>query len=195
MSETQRKRLGTPTRTAADWEEAALDCIADGGIRAVAVPALATALGVTKGSFYWHFDGLEALLEAAMKRFEMLDAQTMEQLAQTADPALRLRAAFAEAMEATRAQSLYVALSASVERSVTNVLRRVSRKRIRFLREVFLELGLTESEAHDRALLTYSAYLGVLHLRRQSTEGLRTPSELEAYLAHAGRTLIPKKRR
>src|SRR4051794_41398282 len=37
------------------WEAAALDAFEAGGLRAVAVEPLARALGVTKGSFYWHF--------------------------------------------------------------------------------------------------------------------------------------------
>ena len=49
------------TLTAANWAEAALDAIAENGIEAVAVEPLARRLGVTKGSFYWHFTHREAL--------------------------------------------------------------------------------------------------------------------------------------
>ena len=46
---------GEPTLTAADWAEAALQLIAEKGLGALTVSALAARLGVTKGSFYWHF--------------------------------------------------------------------------------------------------------------------------------------------
>ena len=53
---------------AAAWVAAAFDALADGGIDAVRVEPLAKALGITKGSFYWHFADRRALLDA------MLDA-------------------------------------------------------------------------------------------------------------------------
>ena len=43
------------TLTAEDWARAALEAIAEDGVTAVAVEPLARSLGVTKGSFYWHF--------------------------------------------------------------------------------------------------------------------------------------------
>src|SRR4029077_16472970 len=46
----------------------ASDARADGGIDTVRVEPLAKALGITKGSFYWHFADRRALLDA------MLDA-------------------------------------------------------------------------------------------------------------------------
>ncbi len=64
------KRLDTPTLTAADWAEAALQLIAEAGLRALTVEALATRLGVTKGSFYWHFKGRSELLADALGRWE-----------------------------------------------------------------------------------------------------------------------------
>src|ERR687897_1250083 len=50
------------------WIDEGLRALAAGGPDAVRVEPLARALGVTKGGFYWHFDGRRALLE------EMLDA-------------------------------------------------------------------------------------------------------------------------
>ena len=42
-------------RSGSDWVRAAGRRLAAGGIGAVAVETLARDLGVTKGSFYWHF--------------------------------------------------------------------------------------------------------------------------------------------
>src|SRR5829696_6845194 len=55
---------------AEDWVEAARAVMAEGGIEAVAVEPLARQLGVTKGSFYWHFKDRRALLEATLERWE-----------------------------------------------------------------------------------------------------------------------------
>src|SRR5215469_649514 len=56
--------------TREDWVSAALGAIATGGLAAVGVEPLATSLGATKGSFYWHFKNRDALLEAAIERWE-----------------------------------------------------------------------------------------------------------------------------
>src|SRR3954466_3815006 len=48
------------------WEQAALDALERGGLAAVAVEPLARELGVTKGSFYWHFDNRQELIDAAL---------------------------------------------------------------------------------------------------------------------------------
>src|ERR671910_2473019 len=55
---------------AEDWVEAARAVMAEGGIDAVAVEPLARRLGVTKGSFYWHFKDRRALLETTLERWE-----------------------------------------------------------------------------------------------------------------------------
>ena len=59
--ETERIRL---SRRA--WTRAGLNLLADGGVAAVRIEVLARILGVTKGSFYWHFSDRTALLAAML---------------------------------------------------------------------------------------------------------------------------------
>src|SRR5690606_34135016 len=61
--------------SAEDWAQAALELIAEQGVAAVAVEPLARRLGVTKGSFYWHFPSREALLVAALERWEQFEQE------------------------------------------------------------------------------------------------------------------------
>src|SRR5579859_5070722 len=53
-----------------DWIEQGLRALATGGPDAVRIEPLAQALGVTKGSFYWHFADRRALLEAMLDTWE-----------------------------------------------------------------------------------------------------------------------------
>ena len=67
-----------PSRLSADdWALGALDVIAEQGLAAVAVEPLARRLGVTKGSFYWHFPSREALLVAALDLWEAIEQETV----------------------------------------------------------------------------------------------------------------------
>ena len=65
-----QKASGRRRLTRDDWITAALAAIADGGLAAVGVEPLAARLGATQGSFYWHFENRDALLEAAIGRWE-----------------------------------------------------------------------------------------------------------------------------
>ncbi len=76
--------------TAAHWEQAALDTLAESGLGAVAVESLARRLGVTKGSFYWHFPTREALIKAALERWERGDEEVV--MAQVEDDRRSARA-------------------------------------------------------------------------------------------------------
>lgn len=47
---------------AGDWTEQACNCCPE-GITAVKISRLCKELGVTKGSFYWHFDDIDELMK------------------------------------------------------------------------------------------------------------------------------------
>ena len=68
------KQVGSAKRsgrlTAGDWVDAAYSAMAEDGVGSVAVEPLARRLGVTRGSFYWHFKDRRALLEVTLERWE-----------------------------------------------------------------------------------------------------------------------------
>ena len=59
-----------PRLTRADWLEKALDVLIENGIDSVRITRLADALGVTRGSFYWHFADRAELLAAMLEVWE-----------------------------------------------------------------------------------------------------------------------------
>jgi AcrR family transcriptional regulator len=169
-----RKRL-----SAADWTKAALEALAAGGVGAVAVEPLAARLGATKGSFYWHFSGRDALLEAALALWERTDTEDVITLVDAEpDPRERLRTLLAGAIRGARrgtAGAVELALQPSATHPlVAPVLARVTRRRLGYLATTFTELGFTPDHARQRALLAYTAYLGHAQLAH-ATPG-ETPS-------------------
>ena len=63
--QTASARLGVT-----DWITAGLELLAEEGIVGVKIQRLCERLGVTKGSFYWHFTDLDAFLGAMAKHWE-----------------------------------------------------------------------------------------------------------------------------
>jgi AcrR family transcriptional regulator len=63
---TSRESQGTQKLTRNDWLAAALDALVSSGSEGVHVEPLAASLGVTKGSFYWHFEDLQDLLSSVI---------------------------------------------------------------------------------------------------------------------------------
>ncbi len=83
----------------ADWVRAGLRVLAQSGVDAVLIPRLATDLGVTKGSFYWHFESRDDLL-AGIAQLEQIESDVraaghapVKVLANIESPAALLNAA------------------------------------------------------------------------------------------------------
>ncbi|AXB47994.1 TetR/AcrR family transcriptional regulator [Amycolatopsis albispora] len=154
--------------TREDWTTAALRALAKGGVAAVSVDALAGELGITRGSFYWHFKDRDALLTAAMETWERrTTAELITRLEPLDDPREKLREGFLAALGTEVIAGLEPALMAQAEHpAVAPVLRRVIDRRISFLASLYGELGLTPAVARRQAVFAYSAYLGWSDLRR-----------------------------
>ncbi|NNC23322.1 TetR/AcrR family transcriptional regulator [Salinisphaera sp. USBA-960] len=155
------------TLSAEDWALAALDEMADHGVDAVAVEALARRLGVTKGSFYWHFANREELISAALVAWERRETDVLlERAAAEANPANRIRRLISEVNASRRASRLYLALSTATRPTlVRECVKRVADRRFEFLRTCYLALEHDEQAAHDWALMTFSVFLGSLQAR------------------------------
>jgi len=65
----QRKRRQRRL-SAKDWIDAGTDLLINNNIHAIEIPNLSKRLGVTKGSFYWHFDVVNELLNAILKDWQ-----------------------------------------------------------------------------------------------------------------------------
>jgi AcrR family transcriptional regulator len=179
--------------SAEDWAQAALDMIAEQGVAAVAVEPLARRLGVTKGSFYWHFPSRDALLQAALERWEVMEQETVfGTLEAVADPRDRLRALFRVVAHEVKSHIIYSELLKALDHpTVQPVIDRVSQRRLDYLTASFRQAGMGRSDAQHRARLAYAAYVGFLQLNLQLQQSKLPHDEFEAYVEHVMSTLIP----
>ena len=179
-----------------DWISAALAAIAGGGLAAVGVEPLAARLGATKGSFYWHFENRDALLEAAISRWEKeTTTDVVADLTAAQDaPASQFRRLVATVIARAEEDRVGPALLANASHpAVAPALERVTAARLNLIVTVLRRLGFPPAEARRRALLAYSAYLGHGQLAH-STPGVlpATKGGRRAYLDDAIRALTTR---
>ena len=194
-----RSEAARPARThvrlsARDWESGALEMIAEEGVAAVAVEALARRLGVTKGSFYWHFKSREALLQAALDRWEADDTRELERHLGTVggNPRERLGALFRWVSGEIQLHRIYAALLQGLDHPLVKpMMTRVSRRRMDLLEVAFRQAGLDQDMARHRARLTYAAYVGFLQLNLTLELPHLSHEQYDAYVEHVIGALVP----
>lgn len=188
QSKAERTRL-----SAEDWKHAALAVIAEDGVGALAVEALSRRLGVTKGSFYWHFRNREALLGATLDLWESLDeAEVLAKIEPIADPRLRLRAMFDFVARELASHRIYAALLKALDHpAVLELMARVSRRRMEFLATAYRDAGMNPAQAQHRARLTYAAYVGFMQINMTLGLPRLGHDEFDAYVDHVTDTLVP----
>ena len=150
-------------RSAQDWIRAAAGRLVRDGIGAVAIEALARDLGVTKGSFYWHFRDRPALLEALLADWARRSTEPLLERLRRAgeDPAARLgKLAATVAGEGAGALDPSIRAWALHDRVAAEILRRVDEARLAFIAGEFRALGFAPQAAWTRARLFYLHLLG-----------------------------------
>lgn len=156
--------------SAEDWERAALDAIREGGPDAVAVEPLARRLGVTKGSFYWHFAGRDALLGAAIARWEA-DQLAPDPDDGEADPEKALSHLVRKALKLVGQPSIQRRLAGHADRDerIAAALERVGRSRVHRIEALYRRLGLSPARARAKAAVAYATILGLEELDREGS--------------------------
>jgi AcrR family transcriptional regulator len=155
------------------WTQAALEALRKGGVAGVRVERLAGDLGITKGSFYWHFRGRGELLEALLEFWarEMTEAE-FERISQVKGGLARRLATLAEDV-LDKGVGRYDPAGrawARSDRKVAAAVAQVDRRRVRALTGFFEEGGFTPAEARTRARLFYTFLLGEPQVRAPARE-------------------------
>ncbi|MGF1667526.1 MAG: TetR/AcrR family transcriptional regulator [Acidimicrobiia bacterium] len=165
-----------------DWTRAALEVIATEGVDGVKVESLASRLGITKGSFYWHFEGRQDLIESTLELwYRLATADVIERLDRIDDPEQRLRALFAESFgDVVNGPIDALLVSQADDPIVGPTVVRATTERLAFLTRTYRHLGLPHERAAARARLAYAAYLGISQLRRIPGGGPATAREESA---------------
>ena len=156
------------------WVEAATAVLVDQGIDRVRVDMLATQLGVTRGSFYWHFRDRDELLQRVLQRWRELATEQLTKRLETArdDPAQQLRDVVSlpfRGRAAARAARIELAIRAWARRDdkARQAVDEADARRLDHHTRIFEALGFAGDEAAMRGFLLYSYELAESLLNRQ----------------------------
>jgi AcrR family transcriptional regulator len=183
--------------TAQDWIDFALTTLAHEGFGALKADVLARKLGVSRGSFYWHFTDLGTFHTHVIERWKQVtteaiiaDIERHESRQKRVDALLRHAFGHGAALEIR--MRAWAANNAEAARA----LNEVDRRRRDYMQRLLVEAGITPSLAATRTQLLYWTYLGAALSRTRLTgERLdRAVAELK-YIALGGGPEEPAARR
>ena len=146
------RRKTTESLTRDDWISGAWDMLGVYGLDGVRVEPLARRLGVTKGSFYWHFKDRQQLVEALLDRWFLIwDDQMSPRMEQAADPADRVWALFESVVgRVTRGQTVSLRMLSHSDADVARRIEERDAQRLAFLMEQLVAIGFSSDEARVR---------------------------------------------
>ncbi len=162
----------------ADWIEAARRALVAGGIASVKVDRLAADLGVTRGSFYWHFADRTELLSALLAHWEATNTAPMEQAVARAgsDGHAKLMALVQLWIDEVAFSPAYDAAVrdwARHDTAAAAAVRRTDDRRIALLTDIFGDLGYEGTDAFVRARVAYFHQVGYYALAIREPRALR----------------------
>jgi AcrR family transcriptional regulator len=148
--------------SARDWLDQGLKVLTRSGFTALKAEPLAKAMGVSRGSFYWHFADIGAFHAAILARWREVAA---EQIIADVEAASRnegalphlVRRAFGGRLDLERAVRNWAAFDAMAK----SALRAIDRRRLSYVEGLLRAAGLAPKVARARAQILYWAFIGL----------------------------------
>ena len=152
-----------------DWLRTAVHMLGRDGVEGVRVDALARVLGVTNGSFYWHFRSRGDLLDALIDLWEEETAWLVDEASRADSPRSRL-VRFFQLISPARNYPSDREMFAWARRSpmVRTRANAVELKRVSFIERQLIAASISAPVAARRSEIAYLATLGWLERRGRS---------------------------
>jgi len=170
-----------------DWLNHGLAMLGRAGPDAIRLEALCAGLGVTKGSFYWHFASRADFLKAVFAAWEAreTDAIIARVEARGGPPLDRLSALYDEALSGRVdfASELAIRHWARHDRTARAAMRRVDERRIDYMEGLLTAAGADAARAATLSTLLYGVILGEALAGRDETPEARRRRRRTAFEA------------
>jgi AcrR family transcriptional regulator len=165
---TVRKRTETARLTRDDWLDAAFAAVVEGGFDNVRVLLIADTLGVTRGSFYWHFSDHADLVASLLARWRERETAMSRrwQSESTADPIADLEQLLEAALASAGAELENIRFELALrglgrrDAGIATMLAEVDAMRMALFEQKFERLTGDRKKASELAALFYLAIAG-----------------------------------
>ena len=179
-AETQRSgRSRAPRLSYDDWVDGALALLAREGVGAIKIPRLCSELGVTKGSFYWHFNDLQQLMEAMADRWSAVQGDAVRALGAIDSIPVEQRIENMASLLVDQSTWIVEATVREWARSdpkVAGAVQALERKVFDIVKQTMLDIGFDDEQARLRAGAMVYLGIGLIHGR----DSMPQPTAAEA---------------
>jgi AcrR family transcriptional regulator len=156
-----QERIMAEQLSANDWLDLGLRTLANRGFTALKAEPLAKAMGVSRGSFYWHFADIGAYRAAILKHWRDVAAEqviaNLEASSEHDNPLLLLlRRTFSGKLALENAVRSWATLDPMARAAV----QATDRRRLSYVESLFKRSGVSPGVARSRAQIFYWAFLG-----------------------------------
>ncbi len=182
------------------WIDAAYQILVEEGVERVRILPLARRLGVTRGSFYWHFAGRQSLLDALVELWEAKNTRAVIEAATC--PARDLPERFLHIARCWLDQSIYdprldIALRDWARRDprILALVHRADDARVAAFARFFEQAGEPPRMAFIRARVVYYMQMGYYIVGVNEPLRRRVGFVREYYAAFTGRKMTARRAR
>ncbi len=160
----------TKRLTAQDWIDFALKTLAREGFAALKADVLARKLGVSRGSFYWHFAELGTFHARVIEHWRLVATEAIIAGLERYDTReqrldMLLRGAFGH----SALMEIRMRAWADENAQAARVMNDIDRRRRAYIEQLLVQAGVAPSLAATRSQLLYWAYLGAALNRSRLT--------------------------
>src|SRR5262245_26076178 len=159
--------------SAQDWVDFALRTLVHDGFDALKADVLARKLGVSRGSFYWHFADLDAFHARVIAHWKQVATEAIiADIERHAAHDARLYALLRHAFGRGGAMEIRMRAWAESNAAAARALDNIDRRRQGYIERLLVEAGVAPAPAATRTQVLYWAYLGAA-LSRGRLSGAR----------------------
>lgn len=170
----ERGWRGTPDL----WLDAAYELLVGAGVDAVKIMPLAEKLGLSRTSFYWHFQDREALLAGLVDRWKAKNTGNL--VARCQAPAATISEAMLNLFDCWYDDDLFdsrlefaMRTWALTDPAVAAAMSEADATRVAAIAALFRRFGYSEAEADTRARTLYLTQVGYIALRSDESLEVR----------------------